>query len=78
MDVFPNEEEGNLAADLLVNKYNISTQLLGQLLGTKQTREASSLLRSIGNKRPTKVDIAKRLVHRTGPGLFSGSSGPVR
>lgn len=78
MDVFPNEEEGNLAAELLVNKYNISAQLLGQLLGTKQTKESNILLRKIGNKSPTRVGVAKRLVRRTGPGLFSGSSKSVK
>jgi len=78
MDIFPNEEESNLAADLLVHKYNISAQLLGRLLGTKQTKESNILLRKIGNKSPTRVGVAKRLVRRTGPGLFSGSSKSVK
>ncbi len=78
MDVFPNEEETNQAADLLVNKYNISAQLLGQLLSTKQTKEANSLTRKIGNKSPTRVDVAKRLIRRTGPGLFCGSNKSVK
>lgn len=74
MDMFPNEEEINQAADLLVNRYSVSSQLLGQLLSTKQTKEANSLIRKIGNKSPTRVDVAKRLIRRTGPGLFCGSN----
>lgn len=78
MDIFPNEEETNQAADLLVNKYNVSAQLLGQLLSTKQTTEANSLVRKIGSKNPNRVDVAKRLIRRRGPGLFCGSDKCVK
>ncbi|MCX6010066.1 MAG: DEAD/DEAH box helicase family protein [Chloroflexi bacterium] len=61
-----------------MNKYNVSAQLLGRLLSTKQTKEANSLIRKFGNKSPTRVDVAKRLVRRTGPGLFCGSSKCVK
>ena len=78
MDIFPNEDEINQAADLLVNKYHISAQLLGRLLGTKQTKEANILLKNVGNKSPSKLDVAKRLIRRKGPELFGGSSELVK
>ncbi len=79
MDIFPNENETALAASLLVEKYNISGQLLGKLLGNKQMTAASKyIVRKIGNKNPDRLDIAKRLVRRRGAELFGGSNEAVR
>ena len=78
MDVFPNEEEIEQAADLLVNRYNISAQLLGRILGTNQTRQANALLRNLGSKSPTRLNVAKRLVRRKGSALFTGSKDVVK
>lgn len=77
MDVLPNEDEIKQAADLLVNKYNISTQHLGRLLGTNQTREANALLMRLGTP-PTQLNVAERLLRRKGPALFTGKSDAVR
>lgn len=78
MDVYPNEAEIQQATDLLANKYNVSIQLMGKLLGDKQTKETNYLLRKINGKSPDKYDIATRLVRRKGPELFCGSSQSVK
>ncbi|MFQ5880225.1 MAG: DEAD/DEAH box helicase [Dehalococcoidia bacterium] len=78
MDIFPSEQEIDQAADLLVDKYNISPQLLGDLLGKNQRDQANALLQRLGNRRPDKSQVAHRLVRRKGPELFSGSTKYVR
>jgi superfamily II DNA or RNA helicase len=78
MDVYPNEAEIQQATDLLVNKYNVSIQLMGKLLGDKKTKETNYLLRKINGKSPDKYDIATRLIRRKGPELFCGSSQSVK
>lgn len=48
MHIFPTDEEVERAADLLVNTYGVSPQLLGQLFGTEQRDQANSILQSLG------------------------------
>ena len=48
MHIFPSDEEVELAAGLLVNKYRVSAQLLGQLFDTDQRDQANGILQSLG------------------------------
>lgn len=66
------------AANLLVNKYNVSSQLLGQLIGTEHRDDANEILQILGRPRLSRFDIAKILIKRHGIRLFSGSSEDVR
>lgn len=78
MQTFPTDEEVELAADLLVNKYNVSAQLLGRLFNTGQRDQANSILQKLGCDRLTTVDVARLLVQRKGPELFTGSQSGTR
>lgn len=78
MEIFPNAQEIDEAADLLADKYDISAQLLGNLLGKSQRDHANALLQRLGETRPDKCQVAHRLVRRKGPQLFSGSTQYVR
>lgn len=66
------------AADLLVNKYKVSSQLLGSLLGTDHRDDANSMLQVLGRSRLTRDEVAQVVIKRHGVRLFSGSSEPVR
>jgi superfamily II DNA or RNA helicase len=78
MHIFPTEEEVELAADLLVNKYKVSAQLLGESFDTDQRDQANAILQSLGGNRLTALDVARLLVQREGPSLFAGSSDVTR
>lgn len=78
MKVFPTEQEIELAADLLVNKYQISAKFLSELFGKKQRDQANSIFKSLGKKKLTQFDIARLLIQRKGPELFSGSENSIR
>lgn len=78
MHIYPTDEEVELASDLLVNKYTVSAQLLGQLFDTDQRDQANAILQSLGANRLTSLDVARLLVQREGPGLFAGSSDVTR
>ncbi len=78
MQIFPTKPEIKRAADLLVNKYHVSTQLLGKLFGATQRDNANSILTSLGGKRLTTLDVARLLVRREGPELFTGSHEDTR
>ena len=78
MHIFPTNEETELAADLLVNRYSVSAQLLGQLFGKDQRDQANSILQALGRARLTPLDIARLLVQREGPALFANSSALTR
>jgi DNA repair protein RadD len=78
MQIFPTEEEVELAIDLLVNKYSISPQLIGQLFDTEQRDQANNILQSLGDERLTTLDVARLLVQRKGPELFTGSRDDTR
>ncbi|TVM00168.1 MAG: hypothetical protein CV087_15320 [Candidatus Brocadia sp. WS118] len=73
MHIYPTDEEVELAAELLVNKYDVSAQLLGQLFDIEQRDQANAILQSLGANRLTVLDVARLLVQREGPGLFAGS-----
>lgn len=78
MEIFPNEQEIDQAADLLTNTYDVSAQLLGKLLGTSQRDQANALLQNLGGGRLDKFQVARLLVLRKGPELFTGSKPEVR
>jgi len=78
MHIFPTDEEVELAADLLVNKYKVSAQLLGQLFDTNQRDQANGILQSLGGTRLTALDVARLLIQRQGPTLFAGSRDVTR
>ena len=78
MHIFPSDEEVELAAGLLVNKYRVSAQLLGQLFDTDQRDQANGILQSLGSARLTALDVARLLVQRQGPALFAGSRDVTR
>jgi hypothetical protein len=78
MQIFPTEAEIDLAADLLVNKFSVSAQLLGRLFGCEQRDQANGILQSLGGDRLTTSDVARLLVPRKGPELFTGSRDGTR
>lgn len=73
MHIFPTDEEVELAANLLINTYKVSPQILGQLFGAEQRDQANSILHSLGSKRLKTIDVARLLIQRDGPALFAGS-----
>lgn len=73
MHIFPTDEEVEQAAELLVNTYKVSAQLLGQLFGTEQRDQANSILQALGGDRLCALDVARLLIQREGPALFAGS-----
>lgn len=74
MQIFPTESEIERTAELLVEKYHVSPQLLGQLFGTTQRDNANSILKA----RLTPLDVARLLVRQKGPELFTGSHKDTR
>ena len=78
MRIFPNGEEIDKAADLLVNRYNVSMKQLGALFGTEQRDQANEVLKKLGTPSLSKLDVARLLIYRVGPGLFGGSQETVR
>ncbi|MDD3654712.1 MAG: DEAD/DEAH box helicase [Desulfotomaculaceae bacterium] len=78
MEVFPNQEEIDITADLLVNVYNISSQMIRRLLGERQRDEANGILNSIKGESMTKLDLVKLLIMRKGSELLAGSSEEVK
>jgi len=78
MEIFPNEQEIDQAADILVNKCGVSQQLLTKLLGKSQRDQANVLLQKLGTSRLTKVQVARLLILQKGPELFCGSTESVR
>ncbi|MEP7220200.1 MAG: ATP-dependent helicase, partial [Bacteroidota bacterium] len=78
MHIFPTDEEVEKVAELLVNKYQVSPQVLGQLFNTDQRDQANSILLSLGNTRLAAIDVARLLVQREGPGLFAGGREEIR
>lgn len=78
MDIFPTEAEINLAVDLLVDRYNISMQMLTDLLGRNERDNANVLLHALDASKLTRKVVAYLLILRVGPALFGGSSEEVR
>jgi len=78
MHIFPTDKEVEKAAELLVNKYDVSAQLLGRLFGINKRNQANSILQSLGEARLTALDIARLLVQREGPNLFAGNKKMTR
>jgi superfamily II DNA or RNA helicase len=73
MDIFPNQEEIEVAADLLVNTYSISPQMVRRMLGERQQVEANGIMQKLKGKCMTKHDLVKLLIMRKGSELFAGS-----
>ena len=78
MQIFPTESEIKRAAELLVETYHVSSQLLGRLFGATQRDNANSILTSLGSERLTILAVARLLVRREGPELFTGSREDTR
>lgn len=78
MHIFPTDSEVRLSAYLLVNRYKVSVQLLGQLFDAEQRDQANAILQSFGASRLTALDVARLLVQRDGPALFAGSRESIR
>jgi superfamily II DNA or RNA helicase len=78
MHIFPTDEEVEQAAGLLVNQYGVSAQLLGQLFDHDQRDQANSILQALGGERLRALDVARLLIQREGPALFSGSKEVTR
>jgi superfamily II DNA or RNA helicase len=78
MHIFPTDEEVEQAARLLANTYGVSAQLLGQLFDTAQRDQANSILQALGGARLSALDVARLLIQREGPTLFSGSKEVTR
>lgn len=78
MKISPNEVEIQEAADLLVNRYGISSQLLGQLFGVESRDQANVILKNLGHSTLSRMELAKLLIFRKGSALFSGSSEEVK
>jgi len=72
MTILPLKEEVDLLCDLLINKYNISIQLLNKLYNNDYRDQVNSIFRSF-NKNIEKRDICKLVIYKYGPNLFSGS-----
>ncbi len=67
MEIFPNEQEIDQAADLLANQYDVSAQLLRRLLGASQRDQANALLQNLDGGGLDKFQVARLLVLRKGP-----------
>ena len=78
MQIFPTESEIEHVANLLVKKYQVTPQLLGKLFGATQRDNANSILTSLGSGRLTTLAVARLLVRREGPELFTGSREDTR
>jgi DNA repair protein RadD len=78
MKIFPSQNEIETAADLLVNKYKISSQLLGELFGTQLRDQANGLLRRMGQARLDRLQLTKLWIYREGPNIFSGNSSATK
>ena len=78
MQIYPTDPEITQAVELLVDKYAVSAQLLGHLLGTAQRNNANNILQSLGRARLGTKDVARLLVQRKGPELFTGSREDTR
>jgi len=78
MKYSPNSSEIKQAVELLVNKYNISSKLLGQLLGQEKINKANEILKKIDNSQMTQLKRAEMLIYNKGANLFSGSDDFVR
>jgi DNA repair protein RadD len=78
MEIFPTKAATDVAVDLLVDRYNISMQMLTDLLGHAQREHANELLHYLEGPKLNRKDIARLLIQREGPGLFGGSTQQVR
>ena len=78
MKISPNKVEIGIAADLLVNRYNISSQLLGQLFGVESRDQANGIRKNLGHSTLNRMELAKLLIYMKGSALFSGSSEEVK
>lgn len=78
MNQWLDDEQREVAAKLLVNKYEVSIQLLGELLGKNIKDQANQILQKQRSKKLTHLDLAELLILHKGPSLFSGSQEVVR
>lgn len=73
--VFPNQEEIELAAEILVNDYQVTAAMLNRLFNADQI---NPILKEFNGQRLAPIDIAKLLIYQRGADLFAGSSEEIR
>ena len=73
MKVFPSDEEIDQVAELLVERYRVSSQLLGQLFGPKQKKQANGILQKVGERSLGREDLAKLIIMHRGSHLLCES-----
>jgi len=65
MTIFPTKEDVEILCDLLINKYNISVQLLNKLYNNDYRDQANSIFKGL-NKTIEKEDICKLVIYKYG------------
>ena len=78
MKIFLKEQDVEKAVDLLVNKYQISSHLLGELLGRELRDRGNRILGKMGEDSLDKFKVARLFINREGPNIFNGSSRQIR
>jgi superfamily II DNA or RNA helicase len=74
----PTPEQIKIAVDLLVDRYGISSQLLGKLYGENNFDEAKKLYRSVSKETCNAKKQAELLISKKGATLFAGSDEAVK
>jgi DNA repair protein RadD len=72
MKIFPTEREIDEACDLLLNKYNISTQLLNRLYNNECREQVDNIFKGFDNRKIEKEDICRLVLYKFGTNLFGG------
>lgn len=68
------EKEINITVDLLLNKYEISTQLLNDLYGRRHKSDTEAILSELQHSELDKKNLCRLSVISEGVNLFAGSS----
>jgi superfamily II DNA or RNA helicase len=71
---FPDEYEIQRAVSLLVDTNDVSSVLLGQLMGRDHRAQANAILRNLGGNPLDKYDVARLLILQRGSQLLAGAS----
>jgi len=75
MSITPSKKEISIAAELLIDKYKITVQLLGTLLKRKNMSEMRNLYSHLTKEKCDRQKLAELLVYQRGSVLFSGKEG---
>lgn len=73
-----NEEELKITVDLLLNKYDISTNFLNELYGRRQKSDTEAILLELQYNEFDKKHLCKSLLITEGANLFAGSTSNKR